>query len=190
MPLSNRRFLLSPARLDGVRGRWLRSPGSRSLTAQRLRAADLPIGEAFAFISGLYFRGKLAYARRFAPEAGEALVIAPGFGLVELDWRLDPARIARMHTVGVDLSRRAYREPLARAAAALEAERVVFLGSLATGKYLDILAPLLGERLVYPRAFVGTGDMRRGSLLLRAAQAGEELEYAALGSLPPRRSAR
>jgi len=183
-------FLLSPARLDGVRGRWLRSARSRGVTAGRLRAARLPIGEAFAYISGLYFRGKLAYARRFAPAAGEALVIAPGFGLVELDWPLDPARLGRMHTVGVDLGRRAYREPLARAAAALDADQVVFLGSLATGKYLDVLAPALAERLVYPRAFVGTGDMRRGSLLLRAARAGEELEYAGLSMLPPRRGSR
>jgi hypothetical protein len=188
MPPPTRRFLLSPARLDGVRGRWLRSARSRGLTARRLRAAELPIGEAFAFISGLYFRGKLAYARRFAPARGEALVIAPGFGLVDLDWPLDSGRVRRMHAVGVDLSRSAYRQPLAAAAAALDADRIVFLGSLATGKYLDVLAPLLGERLLYPRAFVGTGDMRRGSMLLRAAQAGEELEYAAFAELPPRRA--
>ena len=179
-------FLLSPARLDGVRGRWLRSARSQGQTARRLRGADLPIGEAFAFISGLYFRGKLAYARRFAAGSGEAFVIAPGFGLVELDWPLDTDRVRRMHEVGVDIARRAYREPLRSAAAALEAEHVVLLGSLATGKYLDILGPLLGERLQFPRAFVGTGDMRRGSLLLHAAAAGKELEYAALGELPQR----
>ncbi len=183
-------LLLSPAHLGGVRGRWLRSGRSRSPTALRLRASGgLPIGEAFAFVSGLYFRGKLAYARRFGAGGG-ARVIAPGFGLVELDWPIDAERLRRMHTVGVDVARRAYREPLARHAAALEAARVVLLGSLATGKYLDVLAPALGERLHFPRLFVGTGDMRRGALLLRAAKSGEELEYAPASELPARRSGR
>ena len=191
MPLAHRPrriLLLSPARLDGVRGRWLRSTRARGATARRLREEGLEIGEAFAFVSGLYFRGKLAYARRFAVAPGEALVIAPGYGLVALDWRLDPTRLSRMHRVGVDLRRRSYREPLAAGAAALDAERVVLLGSLATGKYLDVLSPILGDRLSFPRSFVGTGDMRRGSMLLRAAASGEELDYAGLAELPrPRR---
>lgn len=183
-------YLLSPARLDGVRGRWLRSARSRGSTARRLRAGGLPIGEAFALVSGLYFRGKLAYARRFAAAPHQAKVIAPGFGLVDLDWPVDAERLRRMHLVGVDVRRRAYCEPLAAAARGLDAERVVLLGSLATGKYLDVLAPLVGDRLAYPRSFVGTGDMRRGSLLLRAAASGEELEYSTLAELPPRRTAR
>jgi hypothetical protein len=178
-------FLLSPAHLGGVRGRWLRSARSGGATAQRLRESGLPIGEAFAFISALYFRGKLAYARRFADAAG-ARIIAPGFGLVELDWPLDPDRVRRMHAVGVDARRRAYRQPLAEAAAALGDERIVLLGSLATGKYLDVLAPVLGERLLFPRVFVGMGDMRRGSILLRAAKRGEELEYAPFAELARR----
>jgi hypothetical protein len=178
-------FLLSPAHLGGVRGRWLRSARSGGATAQRLRESGLPIGEAFAFISALYFRGKLAYARRFADAAG-ARIIAPGFGLVELDWPLDPDRVRRMHAVGVDVRRRAYRQPLAEAAAALGGERIVLLGSLATGKYLDVLAPVLGERLLFPRVFVGMGDMRRGSILLRAAKRGEELEYAPFAELARR----
>jgi hypothetical protein len=184
---TRRILLLSPARLDGVRGRWLRSARSQGATARRLREQGLPIGEAFAFVSGLYFRGKLAYARRFAPQTGEALVIAPGFGLVDLDWRIDPERLRRMHAVGVDLARRAYRQPLALQAAALGAARVVLLGSLATGKYLDVLAPVLGERLHFPRPFLGAGDMRRGALLLRAARTGEELDYAPVSELPLRR---
>ena len=55
----------------------------------------------------------------------------------------------------------------------------MLLGSIATGKYLDLLLPILGERLLFPRAFAGVGDMRRGAMLLRAAASGEELEYAA-----------
>jgi hypothetical protein len=54
---------------------------------------------------------------------------------------------------------------------------VVLLGSIATGKYVDTLLPVLGERLLFPREFIGRGDMSRGGLMLRAAKLGEELEY-------------
>src|SRR6476661_2060922 len=56
-------LLLSPANCSGRRGAMLRRPGATSALAGRLRQGDLPLGEAFTFISGLYFRGKLAYAR-------------------------------------------------------------------------------------------------------------------------------
>ena len=189
-------FLLSPASLEGVRGRLLRSRRASFAAARQLRRPEgAPIGEVFAFLSALYFRGKLAYARRFAagtPEQPGVLVIAPGFGLVEADWALTRERLDRMRAVGVDIRRRAYRRPVeeharALAAAVGEAGRCILLGSLATGKYLDLLAPLLGERLLVPRRFVGLGDMSRGSILLRAAQSGEELEYFAAGELPARR---
>ena len=36
------------------------------MLAARLAAGTLTLGQAFTFISGLYFRGKLTYARRFA----------------------------------------------------------------------------------------------------------------------------
>ena len=58
--------------------------------------------------------------------------------------------------------------------------RVVLLGSIASDKYLDVLAPALGERLHYPPAFIGRGDMSRGGLLLRSAASGVELDYAPL----------
>ena len=49
--------------------------------------------------------------------------------------------------------------------------RVVLLGSVATGKYVDLLAAALGARLHYPPTFIGRGDMSRGGLLLRSAAA-------------------
>ena len=58
--------------------------------------------------------------------------------------------------------------------------QVVLLGSVASGKYVDILLPILGDRLRYPTSFVGRGDMSRGGLLLRSAASGEELEYGPL----------
>lgn len=54
---------------------------------------------------------------------------------------------------------------------------VVLLGSIATGKYVDSLLPLLGERLLFPEAFVGRGDMSRGGLLLRCVAEDRELDY-------------
>ena len=79
--------------------------------------------------------------------------------------------------------------------------RVVLLGSIATGKYVDVLTRALGERLHFPADFVGRGDMSRGGLMLRSADSGSELEYVAFGAdavrhgsrppkLPPLRSAR
>src|SRR5271154_7519083 len=58
-------FLLSPANSDGIRARMLSSPNAQFDLAQRLRNSSVPLGEVFSFISGLYFRGKLAYAERF-----------------------------------------------------------------------------------------------------------------------------
>ena len=40
--------------------------GMQSGMAVRLHNQGVPLGEIFSFISGLYFRGKLAYARAFA----------------------------------------------------------------------------------------------------------------------------
>jgi hypothetical protein len=74
-----------------------------------------------------------------------------------------------------------YRRPLARDARALGSLphlcEFVLLGSVATGKYVDVLLEALGERLLFPREFVGRGDMSRGGLMLRCAEAGTELEY-------------
>ena len=105
-------------------------------------------------------------------------------------------------TVAVDLDEPRYREPLARDAAALATElsplgRAVLLGSVASDKYVEILHAAFGERLVFPQAFVGRGDMSRGGLLLRAVDSGEELAYVPVSGsvrrgvrparLPPRR---
>ena len=169
-------FLLSPASLTGIRARQLASPRAGFELARRFREDTLEIGEAFAFLSALYFRAKLAYARRFAT-AG-AWVIAPGYGLVPPEWLLDRDRWRRMRRVRVDPERRAYRRPLEEAVRALAPDSaVVLLGSVATGKYVDVLEPVLGGRLFYPRVFRGLGDMSRGSLMLKAVASGVELDY-------------
>ena len=184
-------FLLSPANLGGVRAGHLTSPGSTFAIARRFRNEGLTIEEAFCFLSSLYFRGKLAYAKRFAPRNGNdldnVLIIAPGFGLVSPGWTVDMPRMQTLRDVRVDVKCGAYRTPLAEHAAELKARlerdaRIVLLGSIATGKYIDILAPIFGERLLAPQSFVGIGDMSRGGLLLRAVKTGVELEYMTLSA--------
>src|SRR5687767_6481407 len=74
MPASAHRskvFLISPATAHGPRALSLRRPGSSSALARRLRAEGVPLGDVFSVLSGLYFRGKLEYARAFAHVPGE-----------------------------------------------------------------------------------------------------------------------
>lgn len=187
-------FLLSPASLNGERAKFLLNPGARSETARQMRSPEgAPLDEVFTFVSSLYFRGKLTYARHFAqppagfPREGSVLVIAPGFGLVPPSWRIDPERTEILRGTPVDLRCSAYVEPMRRHLEALHAHipastSVVLLGSIATGKYVDLLEPVFGERLLFPRIFAGAGDMRRGSLLLRAVREEEELDYVTLAA--------
>jgi hypothetical protein len=195
-------FLLSPASTDGVRGRQLTSPRAGFGAAERYRSPEgVTAGEAFSFMSSLYFRGKITYARHFAappvhltmgsPDDG-ILVIAPGFGLVPPGWRITGEEMKKLRRTPVDLKSRAYCAPMKRHAAQLRELApdawVILLGSIATGKYVDLLLPAFGERLLFPRDFAGAGDMKRGGMLLRAAREDAELSYVTLAA--PRRRAR
>ena len=65
-----------------------------------------------------------------------------------------------------------------RTGSALGADgRIVLLGSVATSKYIEPLTEVFGDRLLFPSAFVGRGDMSRGGLLLRCVRAGTPLDY-------------
>jgi hypothetical protein len=174
-------FLLSPAYCGGRRAAILLNPQSQAITSQALRAGTLSLGAAFAFMSGLYFRGKLTYARRF----GVPLVITPTRGLRPADAPFSLALLREFAVGDVSLDDPTYRSALERDVRAVkrtltDAAQVVLLGSVASGKYVDILLPILGERLRYPTAFIGRGDMSRGGLLLRSAASGDELEYGPL----------
>jgi hypothetical protein len=152
-----------------------------------------------AFVSGLYFRGKLAYARAFArPPDGVpgALVITPSRGLVPVDARVAAAELRALGEVDIDARDSRYRRPLERDARLLVEHAPdcdwVLLGSVASAKYVPILEAIFGERLWFPPAFVGRGDMSRGGLMLRSARAATELDYAPVrgavlhGPRPPR----
>jgi hypothetical protein len=188
-------FLLSPATLNGLRAKQLMSVRAKFALAQRYRTeAGVEIADAFAFMSALYFRGKIAYARQFAVPSpiigGDGIfIITSGYGLVPPDWRITEERMKRMRKIDIDVDARRYVKPLKEHAKLLkqaldqegdEAAEVVLLGSIATGKYVDVLWPILGKRLRFPAAFAGLGDMARGGLMLRAARAGKELEYTTL----------
>jgi hypothetical protein len=136
-------------------------------------------------MSALYFRGKIAYARHFADPPDGVLIITSGYGLVPPDWRLNEERVKRMQKIDIDVNARSYAKPLRdhakQLASMLPAEaQVILLGSVATGKYVDILKPVLGPWLRFPRVFAGLGDMARGGLMLRAVRADKELEYTTL----------
>jgi hypothetical protein len=184
-------FLLSPAHCGGNRARIVLSDRATFDLAVRLRApAGAPLGEVFSFLSGLYFRGKLAYARAFAappdpqsPISGTGVyVITPTAGLRSVDTFVDRAALLRFATVDVDPADARYRRPLEQSARALAADLgsdcdVVLLGSIASPKYVDVLLRIFGDRLLFPAEFVGRGDMSRGGLMLRCAAAGEQLTY-------------
>lgn len=172
--------------------------------AIRLREGKATIGEAYAFISGLYFRGKIEYSRAFAaaPEGlPPALVIVPGLGLLSPDTLFDARRLRKVGSVAVEETNNLFRDPLIRDAVSLNDRggphcQYLLLGSIATPKYTEPLVEIFGERLLFPAEFVGRGDMSRGGLMLRRAQSGEELSYVAVkgairhGRRPPKLDAR
>jgi hypothetical protein len=183
-------FLLSPANCTGRRAALMIAPSAEFPLARQLQApGGAPIGEVFSFVSGLYFRGKLAYARRFArpPEgavesSGGVLIITPNAGLMAAEGVVTLEAFLAFAGTAVDQANEQYRVPLERGARALldvvgQACDVVLLGSIASGKYVEVLEPIFGRRLLFPSSFVGRGDMSRGGLMLRCAAAGTELEY-------------
>jgi hypothetical protein len=200
--VSTKIFLLSPASCAGRRAQLLFTGRGTFPLVTRLRddGEAVPLWETFSFLSGLYFRGKHEYATTFAqPPAGApaSLVITSNRGLLPPATRLTLDELRAFGGVPIDLANARYREPLVRDATALARQLaddtvVVLLGSIASGKYVDVLQDIFGERLQFPAEFVGRGDMSRGGLLLRCIDAMAELTYVPVagairrGSRPPR----
>jgi hypothetical protein len=168
----------------------LLSPKAQFDLALRLRNGGAALGETFSFLSGLYFRGKLTYARAFAqapdpsaPLTGSgALVITTNSGLRSPDTLVTMRALQAFARGNISAESRTYTAALKQSARAALAEvgedcEVVLLGSIATPKYVDVLLSVFGDRLCFPADFVGRGDMSRGGLMLRAARSGEELRY-------------
>ena len=179
-------FLLSPARCSTTRALALIEARSSSEVARLLHSSSgAPLGDVFAFLSSLYFRGKLTYARTFARPAGAAAgvyVITPGAGLLVESQRIDAAGMRAFATTEVHHENDAFCAPLVRDAQRLLQHagphaRFVLLGSIASAKYVAPLQQALDNRLLFPADFVGRGDMSRGGLLLRCASEARELAY-------------
>lgn len=192
-------FLLSPANAAGTRARMILREEAAFPLAVQLREQGLPLGEIFSFISGLYFRGKLAYARAHAaPPSGlpGIVVITASGGLVSPDRLFRLGDLREITNGDIAAGAPEYRVPLERDARLLyehmgESE-VVLLGSVATPKYVEPLLEIFGERLMFPQEFVGRGDMSRGGLMLRYAAEMRELTYVPVagavrhGTRPPK----
>ena len=181
----NRVFVLSPANCNGVRARWLLRKNSRSELAQRLRSSGAALGDVFSFLSALYFRGKLAYAQAFSCPPSDCpgiFIVTPTAGLVPHDTLIRLPKLRGFSRVPIHVKNRLYYSSLRRTAKELASRigsdcEVVLLGSLASRKYLEILGPIFGNRLIIPAEFIGLGDMSRGGLLLRHVRENRELNY-------------
>jgi hypothetical protein len=179
-------FLLSPANLGGKRAGLVLNPAAGFPLAEQLRStAGAPLGQVFSFVSGLYFRGKMAYAEAFGrPPEGltGGLVISAGEGLRFPHEAVTVERLHAWAAVSIDASNPQFTAPLVRHAEALHRAHgarahFVLLGSVATDKYVEPLTGVFGDNLFFPSDFVGRGDMSRGALMLRAARDGRELAY-------------
>lgn len=198
--MTSRIFVLSPANLAGIRGRALLAGRSSAPFLDALGGKGAPLGEVYAFLSSLYFRGKRAYALRFArpPEGTDgSWVITPTRGLVRLEAPVTMADLEEFASGAIEPEEPRYRRALRRTADGLARAlggpcEVVLLGSIASSRYLEPLLEVFQDRLVVPETFAGRGDMSRGGLLLRCVDAGEELAYVAAaravrhGVRPPR----
>jgi hypothetical protein len=194
---TRRIFLLSPASLAGRRAQLLFRETAALELATRLRHAGASLGEIFSFISGLYFRGKLAYAHAFSEplSSPSIFVITATHGLLAPDVSIRRDRLYEMAQVPISASDPRYRIPLERdvmrlAAEMGKADQIVLLGSIATPKYLEPLCSVLGERVMIPSDFIGRGDMSRGSLMLRAVRARTQLAYTPAATMLRVREAR
>jgi hypothetical protein len=168
--------------------------------AVRLRNVGATLGEVFSFLSGLYFRGKLGYSKRFTRpyrKIAGVWVITTNRGLVPVDTMVTAEELLAFGKVPIDPSDARYFNALRDSAVELAKKLpkkcdVVLLGSIGSKKYVELLVKIFGERLLFPPSFVGRGDMSRGGLMLRCADSGEELEYVSLvgavrhGKRPPK----
>src|SRR6266496_4604265 len=141
-------FLLSPAYAGGERARMILSDRAEFELAQKLRSKrGAPIAKVFTFLSGLYFRGKVAYATAFArPATGMpgVFVITPTRGLVDASTRIRLDDLREFATVDIHGDDPRYRAPIERDARVLAQKlpprsEIILLGSIATEKYVNLL---------------------------------------------------
>jgi hypothetical protein len=169
--------------------------------AKKLRSKrGATIAEVFTFLSSLYFRGKIAYANAFARSSdGDCgvFVITPTRALVDARSTITLSDLREFAAVEIHEEDPRYRKPLEKSVQRLAQELspdcdIVLLGSVATGKYVEVFLKHFRDRLQFPADFVGRGDMSRGGLMLRCAADRTELRYISVagavlnGKRPPK----
>ena len=193
-------FILSPANCTGRRANILLNSNARFDLALRFHSTGASIGEVFSFLSGLYFRGKLAYANHFSHRPGSlnaVFIITANRGLLNADTIITPEDLRSFSGVPIDAGEKRYLEPLMNSIIRLSKEllpssEVVLLGSVGTKKYAAPLLQIFKGQLKFPVDFVGRGDMSRGGLMLRSIDDQRELHYIPLdgaivhGKRPPK----
>lgn len=171
--------------MSGVRARRLVDDGAAQTALARRLQKGMQLGELFSSMSGLYFRGKLAYATAYATPprnvSGTYVITASG-GLLTPETCVNGDQLRGICAADIDCSNRRYVDPLERdlleiSNSGQEHCEFVLLGSIATPKYVDPLLRVLGLRLFFPLEFAGRGDLSRGSLLLRCVREGTQLTY-------------
>ena len=116
--VGHRIFVLSPAYAGGERARMILRDQAQFLLARKLRGkSGAPIADVFTFLSGLYFRGKVAYANAFArPARGTSgvLVITPTRGLIDARTRIRLDDLREFAEVDIHEDDPRYRMPIER----------------------------------------------------------------------------
>ena len=134
------------------------------------RAQGAPLGDVFTFVSGLYFRGKLAYARRFASPPEPRIRRRLGRARHHAERRAPQPETPVTRRRAARLRRRRRRSRPTRATGGRSSGararwlreigadcEVVLLGSIASPKYVDVLlddlrrAPAVPDRFRRPR---------------------------------------
>jgi hypothetical protein len=199
-PSGSRIFLLSAAYAGGRRAQMILNDRAEFELAKKLRTKNgATIAEVFTFLSGLYFRGKVAYAKAFAATNGDCgvFVITPTRGLVDARSPITLRDLREFAAVNIDETDPRYCKPLEKSVRRLTKTLpadcdIILLGSIATGKYVDVFLKHFRDRLRFPEDFVGRGDMSRGGLMLRCAADRRELRYISVagairkGKRPPK----
>src|SRR4051812_30352102 len=85
-------FILSPANMAGLRAQMLLNSKAPFPLARQFQEQGVTLADVFTFTSGLYFRGKITYARHFASANRRDLirVITSNAGLADPDTIVGP----------------------------------------------------------------------------------------------------
>jgi hypothetical protein len=113
----------------------------------------------FTFLSGLYFRGKIAYAKAFARAprgTSGVLVITPTRGLIDARTRIHLDDLREFAEVDIHENDPRYRMPIERDARLLgrklpDQSEVILLGSIATGNMLTCCWQTLASGCAFRR---------------------------------------